>query len=48
MPIIFNPAPIVASTVAMQMAIRRRREQEDADRIRKAESEKKTQDKKEE
>ena len=44
MPIIFNPAPIVASTVAMQMANRRRKEQEEAERVRKANEAKKIKD----
>ena len=48
MPIIFNPAPIVASTVAMHTAIRRRKEQEEAERVRKANETKKNKDNKEE
>lgn len=48
MPIIFNPAPIVASTVAMQVANRRRKEREEAERIRKANEVKKNKDNKEE
>ena len=48
MPIIFNPAPIVASSVAMQMANRRRKEREEAERNRKAEEAKKNKDNKEE
>ena len=48
MPIIFNPAPIVASTVAMQAANRRRKEREEAERQHKADAAKKDMKNKEE